>query len=54
MATLYEYWVFFKLLDSFKSVAEIDGAYLEELFEETSDGLSIKLRAGQLLGPIRE
>jgi predicted component of viral defense system (DUF524 family) len=53
VATLYEYWVFFNLLASFKSVAKVDNSCSESLFEETPDGLSIKLKAGRMLGPIR-
>lgn len=53
VATLYEYWVFFKLLDSFKAVAQVDDTFLDALFEKTADGVSIKLKAGRMLGPIR-
>lgn len=47
MATLYEYWLFFKLLDLFQSIFEIDPKDISELTEETSDGLNLKIKQGQ-------
>ncbi len=46
IATLYEYWLFFKLLDLFKSIFEIEPKELSELIKETSDGLNLQLKQG--------
>ncbi len=47
VATLYEYWLFFKLLRLFEDVFEIDPAEISSLIKETSDGLGLQLKAGQ-------
>jgi predicted component of viral defense system (DUF524 family) len=49
VAVLYEYWVFFKLLDVVKEVFKIDSLAKEKLIEETSDGLGLKLKQGKYL-----
>lgn len=49
VAVLYEYWVFFKLLDTVKDVFKIDSLANEKLFEETADGLGLKLKQGRYL-----
>jgi predicted component of viral defense system (DUF524 family) len=49
IATLYEYWLFFKLLDLFKSVFNIEPKAISELIKETPDGLDIP---DQTLPPI--
>ncbi|MCW3807777.1 DUF2357 domain-containing protein [Plebeiibacterium marinum] len=46
IATLYEYWLFFKLLDLFKSVFDIEHKDISELIKETSDGLNLQLKQG--------
>lgn len=46
IATLYEYWLFFKLLDLFKSVFEIEPEDISELIKETDDGLNLQLKQG--------
>lgn len=46
IATLYEYWLFFKLLDLFQSIFEIEPKDIAELIKETSDGLSIQIKQG--------
>ncbi|WP_282038201.1 DUF2357 domain-containing protein [Saccharicrinis aurantiacus] len=46
IATLYEYWLFFKLLDLFESAFEIAPKDISELIKETSDGLSLQLKQG--------
>ncbi|MEP7267745.1 MAG: DUF2357 domain-containing protein [Saprospiraceae bacterium] len=49
VAVLYEYWLFFKLLDIVKEVFKIDSMSIENLIEETSDGLGLKLKQGKYL-----
>ncbi|MGM0613763.1 MAG: DUF2357 domain-containing protein, partial [Bacteroidota bacterium] len=46
IATLYEYWLFFKLLALFKSVFDIEPEDISELIKETSDGLNLQLKQG--------
>jgi len=46
IATLYEYWLFFKLLDLFESVFEIEPKDISELIKETADGLNLQLKQG--------
>ena len=46
VAVLYEYWLFFKLLDIIKSVFDIDPVSLEELIVKTKDGLGLRLQQG--------
>ncbi len=52
VAVLYEYWLFFKLLDIVKEVFKIESLSNEALIEETSDGLGLKLKQGRFL-PIK-
>lgn len=49
VATLYEYWVFFKLLDVVASVFKLDKPAHESLLEPTTDGFGLKLKAGKFL-----
>lgn len=49
VAVLYEYWLFFKLLDIIKDVFKIDPLVTEKLIEKTSDGLGLKLKQGKYL-----
>jgi hypothetical protein len=49
VATLYEYWVFFKLLDVVASVFKLDKPASADLIEETTDGFGLKLKAGKFL-----
>jgi hypothetical protein len=46
IATLYEYWLFFKLLDLFKSIFDIEPKDISELIQPTSDGLNLVLKQG--------
>lgn len=46
IATLYEYWLFFKLLDLFNSVFSIQPKDISELIKETSDGLNLQIKQG--------
>jgi len=50
IATLYEYWVFFKLLDIVTGVFQLDRPAAAELMEETADGFGLKLKSGEQLG----
>ncbi len=47
IATLYEYWLFFKLLDLFKSIFDIEHEDISELIKETPDGLNLQLKQGK-------
>lgn len=49
VAVLYEYWLFFKLLDVISEVFKIDALATEKLIEQTNDGLGLKLRQGRFL-----
>lgn len=49
VAVLYEYWLFFKLLEIIKEVFKIDSLPTEKLIEETKDGLGLKLKQGKFL-----
>ncbi len=49
VAVLYEYWLFFKLLDIIKEVFKIDSLATEKLIEQTRDGLGLKLKQGKFL-----
>jgi len=49
VAVLYEYWLFFKLLDIIKEVFNIDSLATDRLIEPTSDGLGLKLKQGKFL-----
>jgi len=47
VATLYEYWLFFKLLRLIEGVFKIDAKETKDLIKETSDGLGLQLLAGK-------
>lgn len=49
VATLYEYWVFFKLLDVVATVFTLDKPASETLLEPTADGYWLKLKAGKFI-----
>jgi len=46
-ASLYEYWLFFKLLRMIEQIFEIKPAEKEKLIQETGDGLGLQLKAGR-------
>lgn len=48
VATLYEYWLFFKLLDLFQSIFEIEPQGISELIKETPDGLNLQIKQGKV------
>ena len=49
IATLYEYWVFFKLLDIVSAVFKLEKPAAQALIEETADGFGLKLKSGEQL-----
>jgi hypothetical protein len=49
VATLYEYWVFFKLLEVVTSVFQLEMPTCETLLEQTADGFGLKLKAGKFI-----
>lgn len=49
VAVLYEYWLFFKMLEILKEVFNIDSSSVENLIEATKDGLGLKLKQGRFL-----
>ena len=46
VAVLYEYWLFFKLLEIIKEVFSIEPKSINELIKETADGLGLQLKQG--------
>jgi predicted component of viral defense system (DUF524 family) len=49
VATLYEYWLFFKLLELITTMLTLDTPPVEKLFELTADGFGLKLKTGNIL-----
>jgi len=47
VAVLYEYWLFFKMLEILKDIFAIDPASLEKLIEPTAEGLGLKIKSGK-------
>jgi len=47
IATLYEYWLFFKLLDLFQDLFNIDPKDITELIMPTKDGLNLQIKQGK-------
>jgi predicted component of viral defense system (DUF524 family) len=47
VAKLYEYWVFFKLLEKLSKKFDLTSKSIEELIKKTDDGLSLNLIEGQ-------
>lgn len=47
VATLYEYWVFFKLLDAVCDVFDIPSGETGRLLQPTKDGMGLQLRQGR-------
>lgn len=52
IATLYEYWLFFKLLDLFQSIFDIEPREISDLIKETPDGLNLQIKQGKFT-PLR-
>ena len=49
IANLYEYWLFFKLLELFQGIFDIEPKDLSELIEETRDGLNLQIKQGKFI-----
>lgn len=49
VAVLYEYWLFFELLDVVKSVFAIESAHVSDLVKPTKNGLGLQLKQGRHL-----
>lgn len=47
VATLYEYWLFFQLLDLVREIFEITPTSIEDLIKLTADGLGLQLKQGK-------
>lgn len=47
VATLYEYWLFFKLLDLFQILFDIEPKDISDLIKETPDGLNLQIKQGR-------
>jgi len=47
IATLYEYWLFFKLLDLIQSIFDIEPKDISDLIKETPDGLNLQIKQGK-------
>ncbi|SHM30896.1 hypothetical protein SAMN04488057_10122 [Cyclobacterium lianum] len=46
IATLYEYWLFFKLLELLEDIVSIEPKDISDLIEPTDDGLSLRIKQG--------
>lgn len=49
IAVLYEYWLFFKMLDLLKEVFKIEPKSIEDLIKPTNDGLGLQLKQGKYI-----
>ncbi len=47
VAKLYEYWLFFKLLDAIKQIFKIESDEYKKLIKPTTDGLALQLKEGR-------
>lgn len=47
VANLYEYWLFFKLLDLLQSIFDIEPKHISELIEITDNGLNLRIKQGK-------
>jgi len=47
VATLYEYWLFFKLLRLIENIFNVDAKETNALIKQTKDGLGLQLQAGK-------
>jgi predicted component of viral defense system (DUF524 family) len=47
IATLYEYWLFFKLLELFQTIFEIEARDISDLIKQTPDGLNLQIKQGK-------
>jgi len=49
VAILYEYWLFFKLLEVVREIFKIEPKSIDDLIKPTADGLGLQLRQGKYL-----
>lgn len=49
VATLYEYWLFFRLLEVIADIFQLDQPPSKSLIEQTADGFGLKLKSGRNL-----
>lgn len=49
IATLYEYWLFFKFLELLQEIVDIVPKDISDLIEATDDGLSLRLKQGKTI-----
>ncbi|WP_375584706.1 DUF2357 domain-containing protein [Cyclobacterium xiamenense] len=49
IATLYEYWLFFKLLELLQEILAIAPKDISDLIEPTDDGLSLRIKQGKTI-----
>lgn len=49
VATLYEYWLFFKLLEVVHEIFKIEPKSIDDIIKPTADGLGLQLRQGKFL-----
>ncbi len=49
VATLYEYWLFFMLLELIRSIYQIEPQELDQLIRPSSDGMTLSLRQGDFI-----
>lgn len=47
VATLYEYWLFFTLLEMLSEIFDIESKEISQLIQETKDGLGLQLKQGR-------
>lgn len=47
IATLYEYWLFFKLLDLIQNIFDIEPKSIDDLIKVSQDGLDLQLKQGR-------
>ena len=47
VATLYEYWLFFKLLRMFEKIFQMNSNEIKNLIQPTKDGLGLQLKSGK-------
>jgi len=49
VAVLYEYWLFFMLLDLLQEIFQINPKDLSELIQESADGLNLQIKQGKFI-----
>lgn len=47
VAVLYEYWLFFKLLELLESIFDIEPRQISKLIQQTEDGLNLQIKQGK-------